>query len=98
MPVNEQVKTYYTLNYPHLIYCVTVWGGSYALILKPVMALQNMILRAIFNAGLRAFATPIYQRFKLLKLEEIVRYMVGAYVFKTLNCDRPYVFEYKLTT
>ena len=59
-----------------------MWGGSYASILKPVMVLQNRILRAICNTGFRASTDPIYQRLKLLKLEEICRYMVGAYVFK----------------
>ena len=56
--------------------------------------MQNRILRAICNAGFRASADLIYQRLKLLKLEEIYRYIVGAYVFKTLNIDRPCVFEY----
>ena len=92
--VIEIVQIYYTLIYPHLIYCITVWDGSYESILKSVMVLQG-ILCAICSTGFRASADPICQRLKALKLEEIYRYMVGAYVFKTLNSDMSYVFEYR---
>ena len=56
---------------------------------------QNRILRAICKAGFHASVDPIYQRLKLLKLEENYRYLVGAYVFKTSKSDRPCVFEYR---
>ena len=59
------------------------------------MVLQNRILRAICNAGFRTSADPIYQRLKLLKFDEVYRYMVGAYVLKMLNSDRPCVFQYR---
>ena len=85
MTVNELVQLYYTLIYPRLIYCITVWGGCYESILKPVLVLQDRILRAICSAGFRSSADPIYQRFKLLKLKEIYRYTVGSYVLETLD-------------
>ena len=59
IPVSELVQIYYTLNYPHLTYCITVWGGSYGSILKSVMLLKNRILRVICNAGLHASVDPI---------------------------------------
>ena len=100
IPLNEPVQIYYTLINPHLLHCIAVWGGSYASTLKPVIVLKNRILRVICNAGFRTSADPIYQRLKLLKLEEIYRYMVGAYEFKTLNSDGQVCLntESKLTT
>ena len=77
IPVYELVKIYYTLTHPHLICCITVWGGSYASLLNLVMVLQNRILRAICNAEFRASADLIYQSVNPLKLEENYRYMVA---------------------
>ena len=98
MPLKVLVQIYYTLIYPHLTYCITVWGGSYRSILKPVNVLQNRILRAIYGAEFNASACPIYQHLKLMNLEQIFLYMVGAYVFKALNSDLPCMFEYREQT
>ena len=68
IPVNEKVQIYHTIIYPYLIYCITVWDGSYESILKPVIVLQS-ILYAICNTGFRSSADPIYQRLKALKKE-----------------------------
>ena len=92
------MQVYYTLIYPHLIYCKTVWGGSCESILRQVMMLHNRILRTICNAGFRASTDPIHQSLKLLKLKEIFRYMLGAYVFKTLIRDRPCMIDFRNQT
>ena len=56
---------------------------------------KNRILGAIFIPASRDSANPSYQRLKLIKQEEIYRHMVGAYVFKKVNSDRPCVFEFR---
>lgn len=65
MPLKVFVQVYHTIIYPHLTFCITVWGGSYRSILKPAIVLLNRILRAIYGAEFNASFFPIYQHLKL---------------------------------
>lgn len=42
------VTMYYTLCYPHLIYCVSVWACTWPCYLKNVQIAQNKIFRWMF--------------------------------------------------
>ena len=95
IPLKELIQIYYCLIYPNLIYCVSVWGSCYESTLKPLKTLQNRLVRAISGVGYRASAQPVYQRYKLLKLDQINKYMTGAYVFKSLNNELPSMFEFR---
>jgi len=93
IPTKELIQIYYSLVYPHFIYGISVWGGCYTTTMKPLKVLQNRLMRAISGADYRSSAEPIYERFNLLKIEQICRYITGAYVFKSLNSSHPSIFE-----
>ena len=95
IPTKELVQIYYSLVYPHFIYGVSVWGGCYVTTLKPLKTLQNRLMRAIAGADYRASAEPIYRRFRLLKFEQIYRFMTEAYVYKSLSSGLPSIFEHR---
>ena len=52
-------------------------------------------MRAIAGADYRASAEPIYRRFCLLNIEQIYRYMTGAYVYKSLSSGLPSIFKHR---
>ena len=93
--MNALEQIYYKLTYHHVICCITVWAGSYESIMEQTIVLKNRKLRDNCDAGLCASTNPFYKHSKPLKIEETLRCMVGAYVFKTLKTDRPCEIEYK---
>ena len=41
------MKLYFSLIYPNLIYCITVWGASNKRVTNPLKISQNKLVRAI---------------------------------------------------
>ena len=72
---------------------MSVWGNSYEYVLKPLKVLQNRLVHTLSGVDYRASAPPIYQQHKLLKIDQIQKYMFGAFVFKSINNDLPCAFE-----
>jgi len=66
-PTNVAKNLYYSLVYPHLLYCITAWGNTHSYILKPLEVLQRKIilhLNKIYNTRLNT--SPLFKKMKLL--------------------------------
>ena len=63
---------YYALGYSYLRYCNIVWGSASKNILKPLVALQNRILRIMTFAPFgRIDIDELYLKLRLLRLDKI---------------------------
>ena len=82
--VNTQtmIILYYSLIYPYIIYCNTVWGGTYASHLTPLAVLQKKIIRIITGADYLAHTDPLFFQTKILKVSDIHKFQLGIYMFK----------------
>ena len=69
---NALLSIYHSLFYPHLTYCVEVWGNTYKTNLNSVKIFQKKFIRLIFSAKYNEPTNPFFVKLKLLKFEEIV--------------------------
>ena len=93
---------YYSLVYPYLHYCASVWGSTYqSSNLKRLINLQKQVIRIVSRSSFVAHANPIFVSLRILKLEDIIKLQIGKvmYLYKNgllpnsfngmflLNCD-----------
>ena len=78
-------SVYFSLIYPYLNYCNTVWGSTYAVHLYPIIKVQKRAIRIICKAPYLAHSDPLFSELKLLKLYDIHKYQILVYVYKNLD-------------
>ena len=85
LPVSSLTSLYYSIVYPYLHYCNLVWGGTYKNHLISLCSLQKKILRILTCSDYLAHTSPLFHRMKILKLEDINKYLLGIHMFNRLN-------------
>lgn len=60
---------------PFLTYCLQVWGSTYPSKLSRLTILQKKIIRIIDSADHRAHTSPIFKKYKVLKVSDLVKYV-----------------------
>lgn len=61
------ITLYYSLQYPYLQYCVSVWGSTYPSNLNRMFMLQKRAVRIITKESFDAHTDPIFKNLKILK-------------------------------
>ena len=85
---------YYALGYSYLRYCNIVWGNASKHILKPLITLQNRILRIMTFAPFgRIDIDKLYQKLGLLSLEKIHYLEKSKFMHKYHNRKLPEFFD-----
>ena len=87
------IKLYYAIAFPHFIYCNHVWGCNYSETLKPLVKIQNRLIKNIMSAPYRASPKPLYIQNKLLDTTGINSYITGIFMFQVLNSEEPNMFS-----
>ena len=85
MPNNVLLTLYYSLIYPYLTYCCIIWGAASSNSLHHLNVLQNRAMRLITRSPFRASATPIFKKFKLLKIVDIRKMQILLFMYKCKN-------------
>ena len=83
---------YYSLIYPHLTYCIEVWGNTSKLHLDSLFLMQKKVVRVITSAGYTAHTDPLFANLQLLKLSQIYSFFIMTFVFKFTKGMLPKVF------
>jgi hypothetical protein len=90
----DTLKTlYYSIIYPHLNYCVEVWGSTAKTYLNSLFKVQKKVVRVIKSAGYRAHTDPIFTELQFLKFSEIHTYFIMTFMFKFVKGMLPKVFD-----
>ena len=79
------VNLYYALIYPHLDYCVTIWGNTYTTHLDRLVILQKRVLRIICNERALSHTTPLFNKCSILKLRDLIKFRVACHVYKNFE-------------
>lgn len=79
------ISIYYTLCYPHLIYCVSIWASTWPSFLTKVTVMQNKILRCIFFLKKFESTSHIYSVENILKFPFIHKYFTLLLIYKNLS-------------
>ena len=71
--------------FPHIIYCLSVWGGAAACHLHRIQKLINFAARIVTGARKFDHISPILDNLGWLKIEDIVKQRDSVKVWKALN-------------
>ena len=78
----------------HLQYCITAWGNASETILKPLMAMQNRIIRILtFAPFLCRNVQQYYDVLEVMNLKQIYKFEKGKFMFRLVNNKLPSNFE-----
>ena len=82
LPKTSLRSLYYSLVYPYLTYCVSVWGSTYQSNLNRIIILQKKIIRIISKVSFDAHTGVLFKEQEILKFSDIYLYqMVNLYIF-----------------
>ena len=82
VPGNVLLKLYHSLVYPYLLYGILLWGGTCSVHLNPLRVVQKRILKTITHSHILDHSAPIFNRTKILNLDDIYNYHLGIYMYK----------------
>ena len=78
---------YMSLIYTHLLFCLPIWGNTWACHLRPVELAQKRAIRTISNVARYDHTHELFISLKLLKIKYMCIYFSALIVFKFLNCN-----------
>jgi hypothetical protein len=61
LSTRTKLSVYYTLIYPYISYCNTVWSSTYATSLNRIWLLQKRAVRVMTNSEYRAHSAPLFE-------------------------------------
>ena len=72
---------YFSLVYPYLIYCTTVWGSTYQTNLKRLITLQKKVIKIISNVPFDAHTDNLFRDHQILKFNDIYLFQTATFMF-----------------
>ena len=88
------LKTLYnSFLYPHICYCIDVWGSASCTQMNSLMKMQKRAVRLINFANYRDHTDPLFKESKLLKLNQIYTYSIISFMFNVYHKKSPDLFQ-----
>ena len=78
------MSIYYSLCYSLISYGITIWGGTYATYVNKVYLIQKQLIRTISFSNKFSLMTPIFNNWKILKLNNVYRLFICILGFKVV--------------
>lgn len=72
---------YFSLVYPYLIYCITVWGSTYQTNLKRLVTLQKKVIKIISSVPFDAHTDNLFRDHQILKFNDIYLFQTAKFMF-----------------
>ena len=85
LPQTALTCLYYTLCYPHLMYCVSVWGCTWPTYLNDASLAQKRIVRTINFKGKYDHTADIFMNSHLFNFYSIHKYFLLLAIYKYIN-------------
>ena len=76
---------YYSLVHSHISYCITTWGGAPPTTIKPLITIQNKIIRIITFSHYKTHAPPLFLKLSILQIDDIYRLHLALLIHKISN-------------
>ena len=83
---------YYSFIYPHIIYCIEVWGSASDCYISSLFKLQKRSVPIIESAHYRANTEPLFRNLQLLPFNKVYQYFVLSFMYKYVNDMLPELF------
>lgn len=76
---------YFAFMYPHIIYCIVIWGAANSQYLKKLEIINNRAIRFITNSKYNTPINSMYTDAGCLKITDIYNYNLIQFFFKLKN-------------
>ena len=97
LPKRALLTLYYSLIYPYLQYCTSVWGSTYPSNLNRLFLLQKRAVRIISNEAFDAHSDTSFEDLKILKFNCIYLLHIGKLMFQFKSGMLPHSFDNKFS-
>ena len=77
---NTKKSLYYTLIYPYLTYCTTVWSSTYVTNLNRIFLLQKRAVRAMTNSNHLAPSAPLFAQLNILDIFKVNSFYIAKFI------------------
>ena len=86
----------HSLILSHLQYCTLLWANSYYSHLHKLRLLQKKAIRILSNTDYRAHSSKLFLKLKLLKLDDIMTFQLGTFMYKLKNNKLPSMIPHNI--
>ena len=93
LPECTKLTIYNSLFRSHLEYCNIAWGKSNTKLMTELQSLQKKSLRYVANVKANAHVDPLFLKYKVLNVKDMVDYSSGIFMYKYTNNMIPCSFE-----
>ena len=87
LTLDALMSIYYTLAYPYIHYCISVWGCTWPSFLNKLVVTQKKIFRCIFSLKKIDSTSDIFITYNLLNVHSIHKYFLLLLLFRTHNLE-----------
>lgn len=78
-------QLYYSLIYPFLSYCHTIWGNTGKTNTKRIEIAQKRVIRTMAFKGKFDHTNELFRTFKLLKFQDVNTFCSSIFVYKSMH-------------
>ena len=89
---------YHSLILSHLQYCTLLWANAYHSHLHKLRLLQTKAIRIISNTDYLAHSSKLFLNLKLLKLDDIMKFQLGTFMYTLQYNKLPNVIPHMFVT
>ena len=93
VPQSILIQIYYSIVFPFLIYGVLIWGNTYKTNIYPLVILQKKAIRIITFSHFQSHTSPLFKKFNLLKLPDIVYLYTAVFMHQFHKGNLPEKFN-----
>lgn len=91
------VNIYYTFFYPHLIYCLEIWGHSADTHLKRILTLQKQALRIILKLSPQDSVTTKFQMLNIMPIDKLFKFRLLLLLYRMIKTDENFLNNFEHT-
>ena len=92
-PFETLLNLYNALIFPHISYCLHVWGNTASVHLQRRYVLQKTIIRIIYRIRPRTHTEPLYKALHILNVDQARYYSIALFMYKLMNHMLPSILQ-----
>ena len=93
LPKKIKYLIYNSLFRSHIEYCISAWGKSKSSEIKRIITLQKRAVRYIDNARYNSHTGPIFNKYRILRFNDLVDFNQGCLMYNYVNGRLPTSFR-----
>ena len=76
------VTLYYSFLFPHLTYCIEVWGGAFDSYCSSIIKVKKKAVKMLVSANILAHTKPIFKLLNILMFRQLYVYSIQMFMCK----------------